>query len=304
MEQWEYEIKSKANNKSEIEIMRNNIHNTDLNDKQQRDAFYYDITQYIKKREQGGFPLEYMLHIHNAQDGKITVGYGFNMTDHSEERWNKFFQDFIGEVPDYNLIKTGKQDLTPQQAEYLLKSTLTMETIPHIKQKINNDYNEGKIQEEINYFAILKPNEKFAVIDIYYNSGGTMFGRNGFEKYDIRKELQLYIQKQDPQYLANAYNKVKAYGISAASKYGQGLVSRYRDNAIMLESYNCPIYSKPNESNLPKQDLYFTWHHNSTSKDSRKHHIKWDGQTFKVGDSEWQEMGQYNCRCSYTIINK
>lgn len=177
------------------------------------------------------------LKVYKDNKGLRTIGIGFNM-DRPEARFE--WEAALGKDVSFDIhsdLKT-KIPITKEQAYQLLDYSI--QTREQELSKIFPDW------------MLLKPNEKITIISIYYNSPSLVGPKF---KYNIKE----YINTGDELYLEKAFFEIKHQSNPKKNRNGEEISIQTRKavqermdrEALMLESYKCPLYSKPKDTPIP-----------------------------------------------------
>jgi hypothetical protein len=229
-------------------------------------------------------------------NGKITVGYGFNMdAQGARNEWRKVFEDKVS----FDDVRNGKAELTDEQMKKLLLHSVDIR-----EKELQGLYGE--------IWYKLRANERIAVLSAYYNGPKLVNTSTKFFGH-----LKRYIETNDPKYLKAA---VSEHGNNKADPK---LVYRRQLESNLLDSTKAPFYRKPNEDPLPPQPLKVVYNETRVPigleqlfphvQDSefviwrtrlddkvRDEHLEREGKVYHI--SEIAGLEDYGCRCSQVPV--
>jgi hypothetical protein len=242
------------------EVARDRVHNLDLSIPEHRDI--YDSTlrthimfgevnwnfervqnnqfDFIENTEFSSFLIpttpRINLKVYKDTKGYRTIGIGFNMDRAgAESEW----RESLGHDISFNDARNGKVNITKDQAYQLFDHSI----------KIREKILRNKIGAD---WELLKPNEKITIISMYYNLPG-LIG----PKFTVN--IKQYLKTKDKEYLKNAFFEAKYQSNAKVGQEGDqktaeervAVQKRMDREAAMLESYKCPLYSKPGDDQIP-----------------------------------------------------
>ncbi|MGC0371609.1 MAG: hypothetical protein DGJ47_000300 [Rickettsiaceae bacterium] len=281
-------------NPQEAEKLRDELHNLDISSYET----YYDQLYHITASGEGFSP-----RVYKDTKGKLTIGYGFNMDrgEAARHEWDGVFKDKIS----FDEAIEGKILVTEEQARGLKRYGIEAR-----EKELKVIYSP--------YWHEMRLNERAIITDMYYQSPklvgkGTKFLENVKKYYATNNEhyLNLAVKeiKENSSYSPNILERI-------------GLQNRNNIRAIIFDSRECLLYSKPYDELIPvdKQlDIilgetviprevsdkypkrnnwgdYYIWR---TCKDSkvRSKHSKFEGKAFKHEDNIMHPGDDYGCRC-------
>ena len=150
-------------------------------------------------------------------EGNATVGIGFNMDAPSaREQWKQAFAN-AKDKPDFDKVKSKKQRLTKDQITALFNVAVESR-VEELKRSYGDAWDK------------LKPNEKLAIEDLYYNgpslvSRGTCFHEN----------IQCYVATGDRTHLEHALWEVAE---NSNPKHHAGMQNRREAQTMLLNTYD------------------------------------------------------------------
>jgi hypothetical protein len=172
---------------------------------------------------------------------KITVGVGFNMSDPSAPKeWDKAFGGAIS----FDAVKNGTRILDKEEVYQLFQYSLTSRR-EELKTHFGDDWEK------------LKPNEKLAIEDMYFNTPSIVTKYKKGEKLtetEFSKNIKAYCATSDLRDLEKAVKEVRDNS-NKRNELGikpPGIENRRKLEAMMLSSHETPIYSQPHECPIPK----------------------------------------------------
>lgn len=254
------------------------------------------------------------LNVYEDAKGYKTIGIGFNM-DRREAKSE--WESALGNEVSFYDAREGKINITNSQAYKLLNYSIQIRE-SELQHKFGNDWD------------LLKPNEKITIISMYYNSP-VLIGLK------FTSSIKQYIKTKERKYLEHAFfetkyqsnPKIDAKGIEKKVTERVAIQKRMDREAAMLQSYKCPIYSKPGEAPIPdnasiqiklgetiiprtskleidNQELdydgnkkkYYIWRTQNDDKVRLKHQLN-EGKIYHIDyPSDIGHPGdEFNCRC-------
>ena len=171
--------------------------------------------------------------------GCHTVGVGFNMDrDGARKEWKAAFAALpAAERPDFDKVRGQTATLNQEQINTLFNHAANTR-----EQELKHLYTPAT-------WDALKPNERLAVEDIYYNGGQTLAGKGTY----FYENIQRYAETKDKSHLERALWEI-AHNSNASKRKGkadaEGIQNRRNAQAAMLNSYDANIetLSTPNYS--------------------------------------------------------
>jgi hypothetical protein len=177
---------------------------------------------------------------------------------------------------------------------------------------------------------LLKPNEKITIISMYYNARALIGS-------EISANIKQYIKTKDKKYLEKAFFEAKYQSNPKEDRKGNikkvstrvSVQIRMDREATMLESYKCPLYSKPGDSPIPdntsieiepgktviprvgtleideneldsqgNKKQYYIWRTQADDKVRLKHKF-FEGKIFHIDNPPYigHPGDDFNCRC-------
>lgn len=234
-----------------VRAARDRLHNLDLSITEHKEIYeshlrthimFNEITWYTDKQQVPSKPnIPCAVYNDTAYPPRKTIGIGFNMDDPAARRdWKNVFGDKLSF--DYVYDEDSKNTITNSQALKLL------------------DYQINKFRTQLQHFFgrdwdSFTPNEKVTIESLYFNSHTLVRHYDGKSKYwdtNFSRNLRNYIKTSNSKYLKQAINEVK-YKSNKRKKVGVQV--RMDRESLMLESYKCPVYSKPNDNPIPDNIL-------------------------------------------------
>ncbi|MFK7968533.1 MAG: phage minor head protein [Rickettsiaceae bacterium] len=284
-------------NEKEAAQLRDQLHNLDMYNFIDNEIYYEKLSYIIASGE--GFSSK----VYKDSKGKLTIGYGFNMDrgDASRDEWNQIFKGSIS----FDSAKKGDIELTKEQARMLKRYRIA------IREK-----ELAKIYDP--YWRKLRANEKAIITDLYYQSPKLAGNNTRFSKY-----LKDYYKTNDMYYLELATIEIKEHSSSSKNPLDRiGLQNRNNIRAIIFDSRDCPLYSKPYDTLIPKNKQiqvipgepiiskeistkfpesnswgdYYIWRTRMDDK-VRSGHKELEGRVFKHEDNMMHPNDDYGCRC-------
>jgi len=165
--------------------------------------------------------------------GNVTVGIGFNMSESNRREWNIIFKD---NPVDFDAVYEGRKKLTFEQIDELFEKSRASRT------KIA--FNRYK-----RFWPRLRLNERLMLEDVCFNCPNLI--KPGTQFY---KNFCAYCETGDVEYLKKAIYEIRHRSNRTNSS---GLQKRCEAQAILLSSYKCPLYAKPNAPLMPSSPQPF-----------------------------------------------
>lgn len=142
-----FEVNKMEINKEEAAIIRDGLHNLNIQNLENHET-YYDKLLYIIASGEG-----FASRVYKDTEGKRTVGYGFNMDRGNTARteWNKVFKGSLN----FDDVKDGQIELTKEQARRL--------------KRFGVEQREGELAGIYKpYWSEMRLNERAIATDLYY----------------------------------------------------------------------------------------------------------------------------------------
>ena len=277
--------------------LRNELHNLDINDVNDREV-YYDKLYYIIASGEG-----FSGKVYQDSRGKLTIGYGFNMDRGlaSKNEWDQIFKGAIS----FDDAKNGNITITKEQARMLKRYGV-----------------EAREQELCNIYAPywdkMRLNERAIITDLYYQLPA-LAGRNT----RLASYIKAYYKTSDIAYMRLAMEEISLHSSYSKNPLDRiGLQNRNNIRAIIFDSRYSLLYSKPNEELIPvnkqlevipgktiiskhvsrafpesnKLGDYYIWRTCGDDK-VRSGHQELEGRVFKHEDNMVHPGDDYGCRC-------
>jgi len=199
-----------------------------------------------------------------------------------EKGWNEIFPD-ESTRPDFNEVYNGKRKLSDEEIDHLYDYSI--------------QYRENQLIRSFgSYWRRLKPNERLAIEDKFFQSNNVNV---------IKNDLVSYVNSDDENYLIKAVNT-----LSYNPQSSVGIQKRRNATAVLLNSTKCPLYSKPSEAPMPYRYKYklfrWIWHNTGSPNPNKYHRDQLNGKEFSILSNEWKIMTSERlkgCHCTYEIIN-
>jgi hypothetical protein len=304
------------------EEIKNDTHNLDLNKASDRQIFYDKTFQFLDLGE------SFRTYAYDdrrrkneiTEDsvivGKITVGYGFNMS--KPEARTEWLYVFPNNVPNFDDVLKGKTPMSEsdarKMANYNIKSVEN--TLKHFLYDKNT---------KTNIYDQLNPNEKIAIISASYN--GWAGGPKSIIGPKQKHFLTDYVLNQNSDSLLLAVKDLHNSSIVDSQNKGKGgLNNRRAKESELMNSTTCDLFTLPGNK-MPEKILqgatltfkigdrisgklrtnqhyvngkYFVWHHNSNSQNPNQEHVKSDGKIFSIYNEQfdWLNSKRFKgCQC-------
>ncbi len=222
---------------------RDRIHNLDLDLPEHQEIYNITLREFVMQNEIHMKPdrSPYWDRARVARDegfSNITVGIGFNMNrPEAKAEWEKVFGNRVSFDDVYNKHRKLKDEEIEQLLDYSLKIR---------RQELERYYDK--------HWHSLKPNERLAIEDAYYNSPSLVTkyrnktsGMQRETSFSIN--IKLYVVTGEEYYLKEAVDEIQHHSNPTNDP---GLKNRRKVQAIMLESYECPLYSRMHEPPIPR----------------------------------------------------
>jgi GH24 family phage-related lysozyme (muramidase) len=289
-------------NEKEAERLRDqlhnlNIHNLNIIDTSDNEIYLKKLYYIIASGE--GFSAK----VYKDSKGKLTIGYGFNMDrgNTSRDEWNKTFRGAIS----FDSAKKGEAKITKEQALMLKRYGVRI-----------RENELAKIYAP--YWNTMRANERAILTDMYYHSPKLVGKNTKFAEY-----LKEYYKTNNEYYLALATTEIKQHSSYSKNPLDRiGLQNRNDIRAIIFDSRNCPLYSKPYDelipedkqiqvipgetiisketsANFPESDNfgdYYIWRTRMDDK-VRPEHKDLEGKVFHYEDDMTHPEDDHGCRC-------
>jgi hypothetical protein len=222
-------------------------------DKKASDAeAYKEIRRkFIGVNEAGGTG-KGMTHVYPDPSGIPHVGIGFNLglkgskrETHAREEWAKAFAA-LPKPPSFDHVRDGTNNLVQPQIDVLFNASA--------------DIREKDLKEVFGkHWDKLKPNERLAVEDLYFNGGDKLVygspkkdknnnivkdkdGNTEFYKStNFYNDIVAYTNTGDPKLLDSALCEIKNHSNHVPEKYRKGLMNRRITEVVMLNTYGHDI---------------------------------------------------------------
>ena len=173
--------------------------------------------------------------VHQDIYGYRTVGVGFNMDDVAAR---KEWSDAFGGTISFNDVRGGIRILSDEEVLKLFR-----QNIKSRREQLIKHFTE-KVWEE------LKPNERLAIEDLYFNGGPRLATKCGGIETNFSQCIKRYGAYGEKKDLEAAVKEVR-YRSNSKKQYG--LQQRREVEAIMLASYESAVYSMPGNMAIPKK---------------------------------------------------
>ncbi len=241
------------------EVARDRVHNLDLSISEHQDIYNSTLRTHImfgevnwnfengntdqfsftkKKNKSFQIPTKPIINLKSYLDTKDlkTIGIGFNMNSSgAKAEW----EAALGKDVLFSNDKEVKTTITKVQAYKLFDYSIKIRE-KKLKKKFGTDWD------------LLKPNEKITITSMYYNLPGLIGPK-------FTENIKQYIKTNDKKYLEKAFSDVKYQSNAKKDKKGNkkkveervAVQKRMDREAAMLESYKCPLYSKPEDKAIP-----------------------------------------------------
>ncbi|MBN8828769.1 MAG: hypothetical protein J0H68_08690 [Sphingobacteriia bacterium] len=198
------------------------------------DQEYEDILFEFIKANEGVERLAY-----DDGKGKITVGIGFNMSDAaSRVNWIRAFKKAGIEVS-FDDVYNNKRELNENEIKALYNYSVNIRR-DELIQKYGNDWYK------------LKPNERLAIEDAYYNSPKLVY-----EKTRFYKHIKNYINSGKKDFLeAAVYELEKRSNPEQDSNLKEGIQNRRNVESEMLKTYETPWFKENKDLNSSLEQQY------------------------------------------------
>ncbi len=211
--------------------LRDQLHNLDITTFYGNDIYYEKLYYIIASGE--GFSAK----AYKDSKGKLTIGYGFNMDrgDESRAEWNQLFK---GSLSFDSAIK-GELEINKEQARTLERYGVRI-----------REFELAKIYHP--YWDKMRANERAILTDMYYQSPKLTGINTKFSEY-----LKEYYKTNNVAYLELVTNEIKlnsSYSTNPLERIG--LQNRNNIRAIIFDSRNCPLYSKPYDKLIPEDKMF------------------------------------------------
>jgi hypothetical protein len=219
----------------------------------------------------------------------------------SRAEWNQIFK---GSLSFDSAIK-GELEISKEQARMLKRYGVQI-----------RENELAKIYHP--YWNIMRANERAILTDMYYQSPKLVGKNTRFSEY-----LTEYYKTNNAAYLELATNEIKlnsSYSINPLERIG--LQNRNNVRAIIFDSRNCPLYSKPYDKLIPEDKLlevipketiipkeisekfpennvladYYIWRTRMDDK-VRPEHKELEGKVFNYNYDMKRPSDDYGCRC-------
>ena len=278
--------------------LRDQLHNLEITNFCGNEIYYEKLSYIIASGE--GFSGK----VYKDSKGKLTIGYGFNMDrgNASRTEWNRMFK---GSLSFYSAIK-GELEISKEQALMLKKYGICL-----------RENELAKIYHP--YWNTIRANERAILTDMYYQSPKLAGKNTKFSEY-----LKEYYKTNNVAYLELATNEIKlnsSYSTNPLERIG--LQNRNNIRAIIFDSRNCPLYSKPYDEIIPEDKMfevipgetiipkeisekfpeksyyfgdYYIWRTCMDDK-VRPEHKELEGKVFNYEDDMKHPGTDYGCRC-------
>lgn len=259
--------------------IRNVVHNLDLNNKKDMQTYENERLRWFEEMEERKCTSYW--DSNNVNTRRRTVGIGFNMDANGKDDWNQAFPN-NNTRPNFDDIYSGKAKLTDIEINQLFDHSIKTREF-RLKKQFGNDWEK------------LKPNERLAMEDKYFQSGSVN---------TLKNDLKNYVNSDNEAYLVNAVST-----LSDNQRSVNGIQNRRNYGATLLNSAKSPFYSKPSEPSLPQRykNKHFRWIHSMPiTKNSNPLHVPLNDKIFSIDSKEWEYMTSNRlkgCRCAYEIID-
>ncbi len=308
----DYSVKSQnnGNQKSEVEIIRNNLHNLDLQYSTDKQIFEQETFKFIYGEE------NFKNYVYLDGERKRTVGYGFNMDKpEAQSEWQQVFPD---NIPSFDDISTGNAKISQVDAKKLAQYNIKLS-----ENAVKNFLYDKNTSTDI--YNKLNPNEKIALISASFN--GWVGGATSIVGKNQKQFLTDYVIKKDKNSLLLAVEDLKHSSDVDSLKPGKrGLQNRRQQEALLMDSTECNYFTLPGDK-LPLKVLnggnltfnigdrilrntrtnqnyvsgkYFVWYHNPNSKNPFQYHVDLDGKIFAIDDEQFDWLNskkKKGCHC-------
>ena len=281
----------------EAEQIRDELHNLNIERFADREIYYEKLYYIIASGE--GFSAE----VYRDSRGLLTIGYGFNMNrgDASKNEWDTIFKGSLS----FDSAKNGDIKITKEQARMLKR---------HGVEKRENELE--KIYDP--YWHKMRLNERAILTDLYYQAPSL-----ANNKTRLSNHIKDYYRTNNPAYFELATMEVKLHSSHAKNPLERiGLQSRNNIRAIILDSRECSLYSRPHDELIPEAKQlevvlgetiiprevsakfpesnnlgdYYIWRTRMDDK-VRSTHKELEGKVFKHEDKIEHPGDDYGCRC-------
>lgn len=235
-----------------------------------------------------------------GQEPVITVGMGANLEiPGALEKYD----GFLGKSGFMQKVKAGEEDLNDDEIEIIFRGD-GRERLVRLRGIYGSDWKK------------FKANEKMSTLSSYINAETLVNARTNY-----RKHIHNYVETNNEIYLRYAADEILKR--SNPDKH-PGLQNRRIYDATLLASYDCPTYTKPNQSpdavklktaklgetRVPfrnertpgngSKSAYFIWRTQMDGK-VRKDHALLEGKVFRktppFKDIPYMPSAMHNCRC-------
>ena len=284
-------------NKKEAAQLRDQLHNLNIINISDNEIYHEKLYYIIASGE--GFSSK----IYKDSKGKLTIGYGFNMDrgNGSRNEWNQIFKGSVS----FDSAKKGDIKITKEQARMLKRYGVQIR-----ENELAKIYNP--------YWNKLRANERAILTDMYYHFPKLVGKNTRFSEY-----LKEYYKTNNVYYLELATTEIKRHSSHSKNPLDRiGLQNRNNIRAIIFDSRDCPLYSKPYDELIPEDKQiqvipgetiisketsanfqesdnfgdYYIWR---TSMDDkvRPAHKELEGRVFNYEDDMTHPGDDYGCRC-------